>query len=296
MAIIPTIQQSDASDAASSNVTVPVPISHWEELWEHRYLLQNMIMRDLKVRYKNSFLGILWTMLNPLLLMLVFTLVFNQLGGDSTRHYPIFVLVGLMPWTFFNGSVVAGANSILANSGLVKKVYFPREILPTASILSGFVNYVFTLIVLVLFLYGFGIGLTRHALWVPLIVIAQLLLMLGLVYFLSAAYVFYRDVGMILEVIMTALFFLTPIFYSLEMFGVTEVFGVTFDAARVMRWVNPLASIIDAYRTVLWGSMNSGPASMGFDFLLRTYATVLLILGGGYAFFRRTEPLFGEKL
>lgn len=271
--------------------------THWQELWHYRYLLRNLVVRDLKVRYKSSVLGILWSLLNPLLMMMVFWLVFSVAGQTRIRQYPVFVLVGLMPWNFFSGSVVGGSYAILTNSSLVKKVYFPRELLPTAVVLSNFINYLFALIVLFAALYFSGIGLTIHALWVPVILLTQLIYTLGLAYFLSALHVFFRDVAMILDVGMLAWFFLSPIFYTLEDFGQVERFGVVFDAARVMRWVNPVASLIDAYRTVLWGTLGSdGPASMGLDFFARTFMTAVLIFIGGYITFRRMEPYFGEKL
>lgn len=268
------------------------------ELWRYRNLLRNMVVRDLKARYKNSVLGILWSILNPLFLMVVFTILFSVMTNSQIRDYPIFVLTGLIPWNFFSGSLVSGTTSITNNSGLVKKVYFPRELLPASALLSNLVNFLFAFVVLIVFLYVFGVGLTRHALWVPLILITQLIFSLGLSLLLSSLTVFYRDVLMILEVVILAWFFMTPVFYSLEMFGdAVTVLGITFNPAQLMRWVNPMASIIDGYRTVLWGTYTSGgPASMNPIFLLRTFVTAVLVLIGGYIVFARLNPLFGEKL
>lgn len=268
------------------------------ELQHYRYLLRNLISRDLKARYKNSVLGILWSILNPLFLMIVFTILFSVLANNQIRDYPIFVLTGLIPWNFFSGSLTSGTTSITGNSGLVKKVYFPRELLPTAALLSNLVNFLFAFMVLVLFLYIFGIGLTIHALWVPLILVTQLIFTLGLVFLLGSLTVFYRDVLMILEVVMLAWFFLTPVFYSLEMFGNTAtVLGYTFYPAQLLRWLNPMASIIDGYRTVLWGTYDSGgPAAMYPPYLLRTFVTSVIVLILGYSVFNRLNPLFGEKL
>lgn len=288
---------------------LPAWRKHANELWHYRYLLYNLVLRDLKVRYKNSLLGVLWSILNPLLIMLVFTLVFDRFSAGSIDFYPIFVLVGIIPWNFFSGSVIGGTNGILGNASLIKKVYFPREILPTATILSNLVNFVVALLVMFVMLYVFGIGLTIHALWLPVILLAQLLFMLGLVYFLSAAQVFYRDVAMILDVGMLAFFFLTPIFYTVDQFCNTTLLGITFDPGRLMRWLNPMASIVDAYRTVLWGSLvypvetcaqqistYAPPSGLGIDFIGRTLLTAILILIAGYTFFRRTEWKFGELL
>ena len=268
------------------------------ELSEYRYLLRNLVVRDLKARYKNSALGILWSILNPLFLMLVFTILFTILADNEIRQYPIFVLVGLIPWNFFTGALVSGTTSVTGNSALIKKVYFPRELLPTSSLLSNLVNFFFAFLVLLVFLYIFGIGLTIHALWVPAILVTQLIFTLGLSLLLGSLTVFYRDVLMILEVVILAWFFMTPVFYSLEMFGETAtIMGITFDPGQVMRWINPMASIIDGYRTVLWGTYESGgPASMNPAYLLRTFVTSVIVLIVGYSVFTRLNPLFGEKL
>lgn len=270
------------------------------ELKEYRYLLQNLTIRNIKAQYKSSVLGILWSLLNPLGLMLVFTIVFSVLSaGGGPRDYPVFVLVGIIPWRFFAGSLASGSVSIVNSGGLIKKVYFPRELLPMASMLSQLVNFVFGFSVLVVFLYIFGLGLTANALWVIPILITQLVFSLGLSFFLSALTTFYRDVTMMLDVVLQAWFFLSPVFYSFEtLFGEEAMFmGITFNPTQVMRWVNPMASIIDAYRTVLWGTIRSeGPVSMYSPYLLRTFVTSLMILIVGYFVFVRVEHKFGEKL
>ncbi len=269
-----------------------------EELLRYRYLLRNLVKRDLKARYKNSLFGVLWSLLNPLAMMLVFTLLFTVMRPNSTRQYAIFVLVGLIPWNFFTGSLMRGTTSVVGNSSLVKKVYFPRELLPFSSILSNLVNFGIALIVLVVFLYIFGIGLTIHALWLPAILLTQIIFTLGLVLLLGGLNVFYRDVVMILEVVVLAWFFLTPVFYSLEFFGESAtLLGITFNPAQVMRWINPMASIIDGYRTVLWGTVEStGPVSMNPAYLLRTFVTAVVIMIVGYFVFNRLDHKFGERL
>ena len=203
-----------------------------------------------------------------------------------------------MPWNFFSGALTSGTVSIINHTALIKKVYFPRTLLPASSLLSNLVNFFFAFIVLVLFLYIFGIGLTIHALWVPVILLAQLIFTFGLSLLLGTLAVFYRDVLMILDVVMLAWFFLTPVFYPLEQLGESAtLFGITFVPAQVVRWLNPMASIIDAYRTVLWGTVNSsGPVSMDLAFFLRTFVTSFLVFIIGYIAFNRAEHLFGETL
>jgi lipopolysaccharide transport system permease protein len=274
-------------------------LSALRELVHYRYLLQNLILRDLKVRYKNSLLGVLWSLLNPLLMMVVFTLLFTKLMDSGIRHFSLFILVALLPWNFFTGSLLTGVGAITSNASLIKKVYFPREILPIAAVMSNLVNFLLGFIVLVIFLYASGVGLTGHALWLPALLVTQFIFVLGLCLLLGSIHVFYRDVGMILDVVLLAWFFLTPIFYPFERLASEPytLLGVTFSPPVVMRWLNPMASLIDGYRTVLWGTVESGgPAAMDPVYLLRTFVTALIVLFVGYTFFRRTQHLFGEKL
>ncbi|MGH2537156.1 MAG: ABC transporter permease [Candidatus Promineifilaceae bacterium] len=268
-------------------------------LWRHRYLLYNLTLRDLKVRYKNSALGVIWSLLNPLLTMLVFTLVFTVLmPNNSLRDYPVFILVGLLPWNFFRGALVGGTVSIVANSNLIKKVYFPRELLPAAAVLSNLVNFMLAAVILAVFLYASGLGVTIHALWLLPLLLIQIIFTLGLSLALGAVNVFYRDTMMILDVVLLAWFFLTPVFYPFDLLSQpSTLFGIEFIPAQVMRWLNPMASIIDGYRTVLWGSrLSQGAVAMEPIYVLRTFITAVLFLAAGYAFFNRFQHLFGEKL
>jgi lipopolysaccharide transport system permease protein len=255
-------------------------------------------MRDLKIRYKNSVLGIFWSLLNPLLIMTVFWVVFSVLLNNGVRYYPVFILVALVPWNFFSHSLTAGATSITRNDHLVRKIYFPRDLLPLATILGNLVNFVLAFAMLIPMLYISGIGLTVHAFWVPLILLTQVIFVLGLSMLLSAINVYYRDVNMILEVGILAWFFLTPVFYPFEFLLNSDQTIMGFPPATLMRWLNPMASVIDGYRTVLWGTLESQgiPASMDPIFLLRTFVTALIVLVVGYVVFRRLQPNFGEQL
>ncbi len=194
--------------------------------------------------------------------------------------------------------MMAGTTSIVGNSPLIKKVYFPRELLPTAVLFSNLVNFVISLLILIFFLYAYRIGLTIHALWVVPLLLSQMLFSMGLILALSAITVFYRDVLMILDVVLLAWFFMTPVFYPYETYaGVATVMGVSINPAQFMRWINPMASIIDGYRTVLWGTTAStGPVGMDPNYFIRTFVTAVIIFLLGYFLFSRTEHVFGEKL
>ena len=269
------------------------------ELWEYRDLLRNLVVRDLKVRYKNSLLGILWSLLNPLLMMLVFTVVFTVFWpNNQVSDFSAFILVGLLPWNLFQASMMAGAQSIVGNSNLIKKVYFPREVLPISVVLSNTVNFVIALIVLFPVLWMSGIPTTYHALWLPLILGIQVLFTIGLTLLFCTLNVFYRDTAMVLEVGLLAGFFLTPIFYPMDFIPVEKmVMGIELPIHRLVRWLNPMASLIDSYRTVLYGNtLGHPPAAPALNFMLRTTVTALLVLWIGWTVFRRYNGRFGEEV
>lgn len=279
--------------------------AHLRELWGYRDLIYNLVVRDLKVRYKYSVLGILWSLLNPLLMMLIFAVVFTVVLRQDIKHFSVFFLTGLLPWNFFQASLMGATGTIVGNSGLIKKVYFPREVLPISLVLSNLVNFGLALLVLGGFLVATGIGFTPYMLWLPIIILIQLLFVIGLGLFTSALNVFYRDTLMILDVALQAWFFLTPIFYPMGLIPQTvSVWGILVPVHRLMRWTNPMASIVDTYRTVLYGVIETQgrqtiyypPSPPALDFLLRTGLTALLIFAFGWWFFRRLSPRFGEEV
>jgi ABC-type polysaccharide/polyol phosphate export permease len=264
-----------------------------EDLWEYRELIRNLVMRDLKVRYRNSVLGVAWSWANPLLMMMVYTLVFNFLTGRSDiAHFHIFVLCALLPWQFFSQAVIGGISSIVGNAHLIKKVYFPREVLPISIILSNLVNFLISLPIFFALALISGASITKWALLLPVPIIVQVIFSTGICLMLATLNVFYRDTSIIMSVLMMAWFFLTPIFYPITQ--VTQnatIRGITFDARLWLRRLNPMASIIASYRDLLyWG------APTGLDFLLRTAVTALIVLFLGYWIFLRYSPRFGEEV
>lgn len=264
-------------------------------LFAYRELVYNLVQRELKARYKNSVLGFVWSLLNPLGMMLVFTFVFGVLMPNSLiDKYPIFLLCGLLPWNFFSASVMDSINSIPNNANLVKKVYFPREALPISNVLSQFVNFLLAFFVLIGALLVFRSNFFLNPwLWLlPAVVLIQICFTLGVAFFLSTLNVFYRDTMIVMDVVMLAWFFLTPVFYSVELLPATvEIFGSTIDVQRAYYILNPMASIINMYRDLLyWGYRTD------LDFFLRTAITSIAILAGGYWFFTRYSGRFGEEV
>lgn len=270
--------------------------SFWQriaELYRFRDLLYYLVVRELKARYKGSLLGFLWTLVNPLLMMLVFTAVFTIITPNATvPKYPVFLLCGLLPWNFFSAGVMTSIGSVVGNANLVKKVYFPREVLPIASVLAQLVNFLLALVVLFGLLFVFQADISAYVYMLPVVILLQTLFIMGLALLLSAVNVYYRDTMMIMDVVILAWFFLTPIFYSLNILPQSyEAFGVTLNIHRLMYILNPMASIINAYRDLLYlGTYTE------IDFLLRTALTSLGVLFFGYWLFTRVSGNFGEEV
>jgi len=274
-------------------------IAKLRELFAYRELIENLVVRDLKVRYKSSVLGFFWSWLNPLLLMTVFTVVFTvMLPNLATPNFPVFVLCALLPWNFFNAAIMSAINSIVHNANLIKKVYFPREILPISTVLSNLVNFLLSLPVLFLFIVLLGVPLTRWLVYLPLIVLVEVAFATGVALILSTLNVFYRDTSVIMEVIMQAWFFLTPVFYPVDLLPQWKtVWGVVVPVRRLAYILNPMASIIASYRTVLYGFTDgSSPAPPAVDFFSRTIVTSLVCLLVGYAIFTHYAHRFGEEV
>lgn len=252
-----------------------------------------MVVREVKVRYKNSILGFLWSFLNPLGMMLVFTIIFGILNpNNEIEKYPIFLLCGLLPWNYFQNGIMGSITSVSGGAGLVKKVFFPREILPIASILAQLVNFLLAFVVLFAFLLIFDATFSPWLWLLPVVILIQTCFMIGLGLFLSTLHVFYRDTGMIMDVLILAWFFLTPIFYSVDLLPEsTVVMGLTLDVQRIFYIVNPMASIINLYRDLLyWGYRTE------IDFFMRSAATAVAVLIFGYWFFNRYSGRFGEEV
>jgi lipopolysaccharide transport system permease protein len=270
-----------------------------QELWQYRALIRNMVARDLKARYKNSLLGYVWSLLNPLLMMCVFWVVFSLLLKNAIPMFPVFLIVALLPWNYAVTSVSSGMRAILDNSNIVKKVYFPREILPITVVLSNLVNYLFALPVMFLVMAGVQL-LTIHQLnfswtfaFLPVILIIQTIFLIGMALLLSTTAVFFRDTTHIIDILIQLWLFLTPVFFALDNI-------VSPTAAKMVRWLNPMASIIDFYRDILYGQANPGtiptPGLPALDGVFRTLLTALVVLALGAYVFHRTSGRFGEEI
>ena len=253
-----------------------------KNIFEYKELIRNLVVRDLKVRYKRSILGIFWALLEPLLLMILFSVVFSVLLRFRIENYPVFLLCGILPWSFFSTSLSNSAGCIASNATLIKKIYFSREILPLTAVISRLVNFLISLCLLFIFLIAFQIHLTYYLVYLPLILAVQLIFVLGLSLFFSSLNTFYHDVGFILQFIIFGWFYLTPIFYPITMIP---------ERYLSIYMLNPMATIVHSYRNILFYGLPPDFSYLSIAFVI----SILCFLMGIYVF-RRLEFRFAEVL
>ncbi len=253
-------------------------------LFHYREAIRTMVRRDLTVRYSNSALGILWSLFNPLLMTAVYTLVFTFLFRNNIPHFPVFFLAGLLPWNFLVGTLLGSVSAIVGNGHLISRVYFPRDILPLATILANLVNFLLALVVLfaLALLERIPLGLSLVAL--PIVILLQCGFSLGLGLFLAALNVHFRDAQQVVEVLVQAWFFLTPIIYPLD-------FIKTPDLRLLVKILNPMAALIESYRAILYAGQFPDWGVLGI-----TTLQMLVLLVFGYWFFHKNSANFVEQL
>ncbi len=269
------------------------------DVWVYRELLLNLTRKELKVKYKNSVLGFLWSLLNPLLYLVVYYVVFQYFLKTSIPVFAVFLLAGLLPWTFFSNALGAGTTSIVGNSSLVGKVWFPREILPLAAIGAAMVHFLLQSVVLIGALFVFGINPAWG--YMPLLVPALLALVLflaALTVALSAANVYLRDTQHLLELLVMAWFWLSPIVYP---------YRQAYD--QLGRWgslylLNPMVSILITFQRIFYNKVSAGPIPILPDGSVWWYLRNLAIVGmastvllvGALVLFGRLEDDFAEEI
>ena len=251
------------------------------DLWTYRELLYFLVWRDLKVRYKQTALGVVWVVLQPLLTTLIFTVVFGRLTRVPTDGlpYPVFAFTGLLAWNFFNSALMGGSNSLVGNANILTKVYFPRVIVPSAAIGARLIDFAISFAILLGLILFYRTPLTLSLLWLPVLVALVTLLALGLGMWAAALNVKYRDVSAALPVLMQLWMFLSPIFYPASI-----VPG---------RWqrlysLNPMVGIIEGFRSAVFGRAFDWPALA----ISAVYVLALLVYGA-YTF-RRIERVFAD--
>lgn len=291
------LSQEAKSQVAGTNQSKPlsahipvvdiVPSKGWvslglRELWEYRELLFFFVWRDIKVRYKQTILGASWAVIQPFFTMVVFSLFFGRLAKvpSDGLPYPIFSYAALVPWTFFANGLAQASNSLVQNSNMVKKIYFPRLAMPLAAVAAGIVDFVLAFAVLLLMMLYYGVVPTVNVLWLPLFLLLAFVTCLGASFWLSAMNVQFRDVRYVVPFLVQIWLFITPIAYSSQLLD---------EPWRTVYGVNPMAGVVEGFRWALLGTDNApGPI-----IAVSTVMAVILLISGSF-YFRRMEKTFAD--
>jgi homopolymeric O-antigen transport system permease protein len=256
-------------------------------LTRYRGLIQSLVARELKARYRGSVLGFFWSFINPLLLLLVYSFVFKYFlprGGEDLPHYVVFMFCGILPWTWFSSSLLESSGVLISGGNLIKKVLFPAEVLPIVTVLANMVHFIFGLPILAGFIFYYGISLHLSELvWFPVVVLVQLVLTLGFALILSALTVHFRDLRDILSNLMTLWFFATPIIYSYLTMPPAQM--------RVLN-LNPFTHLAITYQEILYFP---GPVGHGHWLLVLGAISIAFFLFG-YFIFDRLRDTFAEEV
>jgi lipopolysaccharide transport system permease protein len=273
---------------ASARVVIEPP-SGWQtlnlrEIWQYRELLYFLAWRDVKVRYKQTAIGAAWAVLQPLLTMVVFSILFGRLMEVSTGDlpYPIFAYVALLPWTFFAGALSRSGHSLVYDANLISKVYFPRLILPFAAVLSMLVDFAISFVILLGLMLFYGIVPGPALVFLPFFLLLAFLTALGIGLWLSALNVKYRDIAYVIPFLTQFWLFLTPVAYPSTL--VPQQWKLLYS-------LNPMTGVIEGFRWALLGQQN-----LPLLFLALSAAAVLLLFVGGLFYFRRMEYEFADMV
>jgi lipopolysaccharide transport system permease protein len=252
------------------------------ELWGYRELIYFLTWRDIKVRYKQTFLGAAWAIIQPFFTMVVFSLFFGKLAKVPSDGipYPIFAYAALVPWMFFANALTQSSNSLVQNASLIKKVFFPRLAIPISSVVSGIIDFVLAFLVLLLMMFYFRIVPTANVVWVPLLLLLAFITSLGVGLWLSALNVEFRDVRYVLPFLTQFWMFATPIAYPSSMLD---------EPWRTLYGLNPMVGVVEGFRWALLGTdVTPGPM-----LAVSSLAAIGLLAGGAF-YFRRMERTFAD--
>ena len=254
------------------------------EVWEYRELLYFFVWRDVKIRYKQTVIGIAWVILQPLLTMGVFTLFFGRLAKLPSQGlpYPVFYFAALVPWMYFSYALQSATNVVVENQRVITKVYFPRLVLPFSAVLSGLVDFAIGFVVLVILTLGYGIRPTIAAMWLPLLLLLAILTALGVGLWMSALNALYRDVRYVMPFVVQFWMFASPVAYPSALVP---------ERWRWLYGLNPMAGVIDGFRWALTGHGQPPGAVM-----LASVAMVAVVLVGGLFFFQRMEGTVADRV
>lgn len=254
----------------------------FKDLYQYRELLKSNIKKEIRGKYKGAWLGVVWSYLNPLLMLIVYSVVFSKIMRIQIPNYTMFLFTALIPWTFFTTTVSQGAFSIIANGNILKKVYFPREIIPISIVTSNVITFLISCIIMFIFIIITGLGFSWYALFFPLILISQYILLMGITFVLSSITVYIRDVEHIITVLLMVMFYGTPIVYSMDMVP-ASMKGILL--------LNPMTPIINSYRDVLFYKQMPNLLSMVIIVIIS-----IIVFIFGLFIFRKLQRGFAEEL
>lgn len=287
-----TAETVEQSRRGASVKTVIQPSKGWaklglRELWRYRELLYFLTWKDVLIRYKQAVLGVAWAVLQPVLTMVVFTLIFNRLLGAGTGGYDVpyevFVYAGLLPWQLFAGSLQRSGTSLVGNAHLITKVYFPRLVIPSSAVLAGLPDFLISSVVLAILMAVYQVAPTWQVVFLPFLVLLAMLTALGVALWLSALNVLYRDVQYIIPFMVQLWMFLTPVMYPLD-----RVKEKLPEQLHVLFYLNPMTGVVGGFRWALFGDQ---PPS---QLIWVSAAMVLVVFVGGLYYFRRMERVFAD--
>lgn len=253
-----------------------------KELYNYREMLFNLVKKDLRTRYKGSVLGFLWTFVNPLLQLVVYTMVFSIIMKVNVDKFYIYLFIALVPWIFFTTSVQSSSSSIISNKDLIKKIYFPRIIIPMSVVNGAFMNMVFSMVIVGAALIVSGIGLSKYIIMLPIIMIIEYLFTLGFSFIVSALNVYFRDLEHILGIVIMGWFYVTPIVYTADM--IPQKYMSVFN-------LNPMVHIMKVYRDILYYKQMPTFNGLGIVILI-SFAMIVI----GYLLFQKLQKGFAEEL
>lgn len=255
----------------------------FREILKFKEMIHSWTRKELRTRYKGSFLGFLWTFVNPLLQVIVYSVVFPFIMRFRQENFAMFLFTALVPWNFFTMAMQGSCGLMISNSSLVTKVYFPREVLPISYALSGLFNMIFSYMVVFPLLFVFRIRLSSSVLWLPVLMLILTVMCTGICMLISAVNVFFRDVEHMMSIIVMALYFLSPVIYNLS--------DLPDYAQRIMLLCNPMAGLLVLFRAVTFYGTD---IDLRILILSACYAIVVLCVG--YAVFLRLQRRFAEVL
>lgn len=259
------------------------------EVWRYRELLYFFVWRDIKVRYKQTILGAAWAIIVPFMDMVVFSLFFGYLAGMPSDDipYPIWNFTAQVPWRFFANGIMQASSSLLTGANMIKKIYFPRIVMPTASVMAGIVDFILAFAVLLIMMLFFGFLPTLKILWIPIYLFITLMTSLGVGLWLSAMNVQFRDIRYTVPFLERMWYFLTPIVYPSSL--ILEKLPDNLQGLIAIYYLNPMVSVVDGFRWALLGTdTNPGPM-----LIVSTVSAFLLLLSGAF-YFRRLEKTFAD--